>query len=118
MADLLGMTPEQIMQERQAGRSLADIATARGVARATLVQTLVSAAKTRLDRAVAAGRLPQERADALAQRIEQAAERRVAQTDPPGTQLRERVRGRLQRDGGARPDGAPRGPRGGESQPQ
>src|SRR4051812_43947980 len=38
VADLLGMTPDQVVAERRAGKSLADIAAARGVDQATLVQ--------------------------------------------------------------------------------
>jgi hypothetical protein len=117
VADLLGMTPEEILRERPAGRSLADVAASRGVDQATLVQTIVTAAKTRLDQAVADGRLPQERADAMTQRAQEFAQRMVTRTELPGAQLRargqERMQERQQRGGGERPERPERGPRGG-----
>jgi uncharacterized protein YidB (DUF937 family) len=115
VADLLGMSPAEIARERQTGRSLTDIAAAHGVDQATLVQTISTAAKARLDEAVADGRLPQERAEAMAQRAQQFAERMVTQTGRPGEQLRERARERLRPDGGERPGPGERGPRGGEA---
>jgi len=57
IADLLGMTPDQVVAERRAGKSLADIAAARGVDQATLVQAITVTARARLDEQVAAGRL-------------------------------------------------------------
>ncbi|HZU06203.1 MAG TPA: hypothetical protein VFB73_09520, partial [Chloroflexota bacterium] len=40
VADLLGMTPAELVAQLRAGRSLADIAAEHGVDQATLVQTL------------------------------------------------------------------------------
>jgi hypothetical protein len=118
VADLLGMTPAEVMQERRAGKSLAEIAATRGVDQATLVQTITGAARTRLDQAVADGRLPQERADAITQRAQEFAERMVTRTELPCAQLRargqERMQERQQRGGGERPERPERGPRGGQ----
>jgi lambda repressor-like predicted transcriptional regulator len=105
VADLLGMTPREILAERRAGRSLAEIAAARGVDQATLVQTLTSTFKTRLDQAVAAGRLTQERADALLQQAQQRIAEQVTRAEAPGP--RPRPRAGEQR-------GPRRGPRAGE----
>jgi uncharacterized protein YidB (DUF937 family) len=109
VADLLGMTPREIAQARQQGQSLAQIAATKGIDQATLVQTITGALKSRLDAAVAAGRLPQERADAILQRAQQEVPQMVTRTEAPSAQ-----RGpRGPRPDGARPDGGPRGPRGG-----
>jgi len=84
VATTLGMTPAELRTERQAGHSLADIAAARGVDQATLVQAVVAPAKTRLDEAVAAGRLTQQEADARFQRVQQFAGQMVANAQGPG----------------------------------
>jgi hypothetical protein len=108
VADLLGMTPQEIFQARQQGQSLAQIAATKGIDQATLVQTITGALKTRLDAAVAAGRLPQERADAMLQRAQQEVPQMVTRTEAPGAPGGERG----PRPDGGRPDGQ-RGPRGG-----
>ena len=105
IADLLGMTPDQIVAERRAGKSLADIAADRGVDQATLVQAITVNARARLDEQVAAGRLTAERADALYQRIQQGVPQMVTRTEGP----------RFGRGGAGRPnrpDGSGRGPGG------
>jgi uncharacterized protein YidB (DUF937 family) len=123
VADLLGMTPREIRQARQQGQSLAQIAATKGVDQATLVQTITGALKSRLDAAVAAGRLPQDRADAMYQRAQQQVPQMVARTEAPSAQRGPRGPrpDRAQTDGsqrgprpeGGRLDGGPRGPRGG-----
>jgi lambda repressor-like predicted transcriptional regulator len=82
IADLLNMTPDQIVAERRAGKSLADVAAERGVDQATLLQAVTVTAKARLDEQVAAGNLTQERADALYQRIQQAAPGMITNSGP------------------------------------
>ncbi|HLH26022.1 MAG TPA: hypothetical protein VK066_26195 [Chloroflexota bacterium] len=111
VADLLGMTPREIIQARRQGQSLAQIAAAKGVDQTTLVQTITSALKSRLDAAVAAGRLSQDRADALYQRAQQAVPQLVTRTDVTGAQ-------RGPQPNGARPNGGPQAPRGGAPGPQ
>jgi hypothetical protein len=56
-ADYLGLTQAQLREQLDSGKSLAQIAQAQGKSVSGLVDALVSAAKTRLDDAVAAGRL-------------------------------------------------------------
>src|SRR5205823_674256 len=52
VADLLGLTPDQIRAERQAGKSLADIGTERGVDQPTLVQAITNAMIPRIQQFV------------------------------------------------------------------
>jgi hypothetical protein len=61
----LGLTADQVLAERRAGKSLAEIAQAKGVSKETLVATIVDAHKTALDAAVKAGTLTQAQADAM-----------------------------------------------------
>ncbi|HZU07592.1 MAG TPA: hypothetical protein VFB73_16635, partial [Chloroflexota bacterium] len=89
-ADLLGMTPAELVAQLRAGRSLADIAAEHGVDQATLVQTLTRRARERLDRQVAAGRLTPEQADALFQRLTERVERFVTTAPPAGPPPRRR----------------------------
>ena len=68
IADLLGMTPQEIRTELQAGKSLAQIAEAKGVSRDTLKAKILETQKARLDAAVAAGRMTAEQAQQMATR--------------------------------------------------
>lgn len=68
IADLLGMTPQEIRTEFQAGKSLAQIAEAKGVSRDTLKAKILETQKARLDAAVAAGRMTAEQAQQIATR--------------------------------------------------
>ena len=69
-AEALGISPEELRTATKAGRTLADVAEAEGVAEADLVDALVAAAQTRLSEAVSAGRLTQAEADARAAALE------------------------------------------------
>jgi sulfite reductase beta subunit-like hemoprotein len=62
------MTPEQLRAEFQAGKSLAQIAEAKGISRDTLKTKLLEARKAQLDAAVAAGRITAEQAQQIAAR--------------------------------------------------
>jgi hypothetical protein len=75
---LLGVTPDQI-----GGRSLVDVAAARGVDVNTLVQSMAGAARSWLDSEVAAGRLSQDDADAIFQRSQQVAPQMLTMPPPP-----------------------------------
>jgi lambda repressor-like predicted transcriptional regulator len=68
-ADYLGLSRRQLVAELRSGRSLAQIATARGKSVDGLKQALLGAFKTRVDAAVAAGRLDSARAARILQRV-------------------------------------------------
>ena len=70
VATLLGMTEAQIQAERQAGKSLAQIAADKKVPEATLIETLLSAKKTAIEAAVAAGKLTEAQASAMLENMQ------------------------------------------------
>jgi small ligand-binding sensory domain FIST len=63
---LLGITADEIRAERLAGKSLAQIAAARGVSKDKLISTILDARKAGLATLVAAGKLTQAQADLMA----------------------------------------------------
>lgn len=65
-AEVLGITVEELRTARDAGQTLAQIATAEGVSRDDLISGLVAAAQAQLTEAVEAGTITQARADELA----------------------------------------------------
>jgi len=77
---LLSMTREQVITERQAGKSLAQIAEAKGVSKVTLVNTILAAKKADLDKLVAAGTLTQAQADQMYQNMQQSVTQAVDNT--------------------------------------
>ncbi len=60
---LTGMKPEDVQAQRQAGKSVVQIAKEKGVAEDAVVKEVLAARKASLDEAVKAGRITQERAD-------------------------------------------------------
>jgi len=90
LSSLTGLDPVTIRTELQNGRSLAQIAAANGSSGAALVQAVVDAAKTRLDREVSKGRLTQAEADQLLTTIRDRATTLVNDTTL-GTQLADRA---------------------------
>ena len=64
IADALSMTEADLQSALQAGKTVADLATEKGVALQTIVDALLAEQKTLLQQAVTAGRLTQEQADA------------------------------------------------------
>jgi hypothetical protein len=64
-AEYLGLTEDELRSELRSGKSLAQIAKAHGRTVEGLVAALVDEAKTKLDAAVAAGRLTREEADSM-----------------------------------------------------
>ena len=121
---LLGMTEEQIQAERQAGKSLVQIAATKGVSEPALVTAILAAKKADLDAQVAAGRLTQERADAMYARMQTQVAAAVNRTT---TGPREGQRGQGQPGQGQPGQGQPgqgqgqgqmNGPRAGQGQGQ
>ena len=63
-AEAIGITVEELHTQLHAGKTLAQIAEAEGVSKATLIDKLVTAAEAKLAEAVTSGRLTQAEADA------------------------------------------------------
>lgn len=65
IAQALNMTEAELRAELQAGKSVADVASAKGVALQTIVDAVIAEQTTALNEAVAAGRITQAQADAI-----------------------------------------------------
>jgi hypothetical protein len=83
-ADYLGLTEAQLRTQLERGKSLAQIAQAQGKSVDGLIDTLVSAAKEKLDDAVAAGRLTRAQADEMLQNLRDRITSLVNSTGLPG----------------------------------
>jgi hypothetical protein len=57
-ASYLGLTPQQLIQQLRSGKTLAQVASARGKSKTGLEHAMTSAFKSQLERAVKAGHLP------------------------------------------------------------
>jgi hypothetical protein len=77
---LLNMTSEQVIAERQAGKSLVQIAQTKNVTEDQLVSAILAAKKAELDELVADGKLTQARADLMLENMEQAVTQAVNRT--------------------------------------
>ena len=81
-AAYLGLTREQLRTELKSGKSLAQIAAAKGKTTSGLVAAMLAPLKERLAKAVAAKRLTQARADQRLERLSDRLEQRVQRTRP------------------------------------
>lgn len=70
-ASYLGLSEAALRDQLEAGKTLAEVAKARGKSIDGLVDTLVADAKKELDEAVAAGRIDEERRDDILERLEE-----------------------------------------------
>ncbi|MHB9148882.1 MAG: hypothetical protein ACYC33_02170 [Thermoleophilia bacterium] len=77
IADLFGMTPDEMAAARNDGQSLSDLAQSKGVDQQTLVDTMLAERKEMLAQAVKDGRLTQEQADAMLERMTSRVQERV-----------------------------------------
>jgi len=68
---LLGMTAEQIQAERLAGKSLVEIAKAKGVSEDALIKAILDEHKASLAKLVADGKLTQAQADLMTTRMQE-----------------------------------------------
>ncbi len=78
VSKLLGMEPSQIAAERQAGKSLTDIAASKNVSKDALVSTMLESRKAVLDQAVKDGRLTQAQADLMLKNMQTRIDERVS----------------------------------------
>jgi len=83
LADLTGLSVEDIQAERAAGSSISDIAEANGVSTETVVNEALAARKAILDAKVADGSITQEQADLAYERMTERVTERVS-TDEVG----------------------------------
>lgn len=65
VSDLLGLTPEEILAERQEGKTLAEIAQEQGVTEEALIEAIVAKQTEMIEQAVEEGKLTREQADWL-----------------------------------------------------
>jgi len=70
LSKLLGLKAEEILEQRNSGKSLADIAKDQGVAEDKVVSTMLEAKKELLDERVKAGVITQEQADLMLERMQ------------------------------------------------
>lgn len=90
LTDLLGMTAEELQAERLAGKSLAEIAASKGVTVDALVDAMMAEKKADLAQLVADGKLTQERADFMLERMETQVKSMIERTTagaPSGTMM-------------------------------
>lgn len=83
LADLTGLSVEDIQAERAEGNSISDIAEANGVSTDTVVSEALAARKAILDAKVADGSITQEQADLAYERMTERVTERVS-TDEVG----------------------------------
>lgn len=72
-AKALNMTSSELMTELQSGKTLADVAQAKGVSQDAVKQAMVAAKKAEIDAAVTAGRLTADQATQMKSQIDQQA---------------------------------------------
>ncbi|MCG2767042.1 MAG: hypothetical protein ABIK79_16615 [Chloroflexota bacterium] len=70
ISELLGLTPEEIRAEREAGKSLPEIAAEQGFSEEDLNEAFVNARAEALQEAVESGSITQEQADRMMERME------------------------------------------------
>ncbi len=98
VADVIGIEPEALREQLEAGASMAEVGQLNGVDTATVVDAIVADINTRLDEGVESGRLTAEEADEKRADAETKAEEIV---NRPGDERPERP------EGAPSPDGAP-----------
>ena len=83
-AEALGMTTADLKSELEAGKSIAQVAEAKGIAPQTVIDALVADAKEVLAKAVAEGRITQAQADARIETLPERMAEVVNRTRPAG----------------------------------
>ncbi len=80
VATLLGMSAEEIQAERQAGKSLEQIAAAKGISKDTLISTILDAKQAQLAQLVADGKLTQAQMDLMVEHMQTQVQTMVERT--------------------------------------
>jgi uncharacterized protein (DUF433 family) len=93
VTNLLGMTRQEILEQRAAGKTLSQIANEKGVTDQQVIDAMVTAYKARLDEAVKNGRLTQAQADWLLARFKALAPFELTNPFAPGAGRRGMMRG-------------------------
>ena len=70
ITNLLGMSQEEIYAERSAGKTLSDIAGEKGVTDQQLIDAMLAGKKESIDQALEDGRITQEQADWMLEKME------------------------------------------------
>ena len=83
-AETIGVEPSDLVEAVRGGKSAAELATEHGVEPSAVVDALLTAANDAIDRAVAGGKIDEERAATLREKAPQLAERLVNATSIPG----------------------------------
>jgi len=96
-ATVLGMTVDDLMTELKDGKSLVDVAAAKGISGEKLTADLLAQVKTQLDSLVSDGKLTQEQADNIYTQTESNIDRIVSDTS--GFNFGPRFGGRMQPGG-------------------
>lgn len=84
VAKLLGMSTEDIYAERSAGKTLADIAKEKGVTDQQVIDAMLAGQKEVVDQALADGRVTQEQADWMLERMKTNAPLKLSNPFGPG----------------------------------
>lgn len=82
-ATVLGVTPEVLKQSLADGASLADVATAKGVAVQKVIDAIVADARAKISQAVTDGKLTEAKADAMLAKVVEHATAIVNGEHPP-----------------------------------
>jgi hypothetical protein len=79
---MLGMTPDEITTQLRSGKSLADLATSKGIAPQKLIDAIVADANSRIDKAVTNNKLTADQASKIKGNLNQAVTNLVNNTMP------------------------------------
>ena len=82
VAKILGITPQELRTQLEAGKTLAQIAAAQGISKTDLVNKLVAAAKADLAAAVKSGRITQAQADKISANLQARITKHVDEVGP------------------------------------
>ena len=81
VADLTGLSTEEVAEQRAGGRSIADIAASKDVEADAVVEAALDARKAALDELVANGTITQEQADEMLERMSTRLSDRITSTE-------------------------------------